>query len=188
MGRAVTLVVLALSLAACGGEEAQPEPATDSGTTSVAETAAEPVEPPPTLDETVAETDAEPPSEAAPGLPAELAGYDRWPKLNDAPIPPRDSDPHDGTKDVYASMAAGADGLYPEGAIVVKEATRPGADFVGLVAMMRKEAGADPEHNDWVMIEWVRDSRGAPYVELARGAVCTSCHLQARATDYVFTR
>ena len=31
---------------------------------------------------------------------------------------------------------------YPDGTIVVKEATRPGKDFIGLVAVMWKEAGS----------------------------------------------
>lgn len=167
------LLLLLLALAGCGGggEGAAPPEATLT---------AEPTEPPPT-------TEA-PPTSALPGLPDELAGYDTWTKLNDAPIPPRDADPHDGTKEVYASAPAGSGGLYPDRAIVVKDAIRPGADFVGLVAMMRKERGANPEHNDWVMVEWVRDAPGEPFAEIASGGVCTSCHMQARATDYVFTR
>ena len=125
-------------------------------------------------------------TEALPGIPAEFTGYREWRKLNEAPIPPRDSDPHFGTKDVYASVAA-EDGVYPEGAIVVKEAVRPDADFIGLIATMRKEAGANPEHNDWVFVEWSRDAADAEFTELASGGVCTSCHVGVREQDYVFT-
>jgi hypothetical protein len=38
------------------------------------------------------------------------------------------------------------------------------------------------------MIEWTRSSGRARFSELARGQVCTSCHVQARKTDYVFTK
>lgn len=136
----------------------------------------------PTPDETTAANAVD----GLPGIPAEFAAYREWEKLNADPIPPRDSDPHFGTKDVYASVPA-EDGVYPEGAIVVKEAVRPDADFVGLVATMRKEAGANREHNDWVFVEWSRDAADADFSELASGGVCTSCHVGARETDYVFT-
>lgn len=170
-----TVGIAVLALAGCGGgedEAAQPAAAPTEDATAETPAAAN-------------AEDSEAP-EALPGLPAELAGYESWPKLNAAPIPPRDSDPHSGTKDVYASVASD-NGVYPPGAIVVKEGTRPGASFVGLVAMMRKEAGANPEHNDWVMVEWVRDSPQDDFEEIGSGAVCTSCHVQARDRDYVFT-
>ncbi len=186
MLRLLAAGLAAAALAGCGGGEEAAPVETAPTVETVETTVEEPPEPPePTVP-------PEPPPEepsaptAMPGLPDELAGYQEWPKLNAAPIPPRASDPHNGTKDVYASVPA-EDGVYPPGAIVVKEATRPGAAFVGLVAMMRKEPGANPEHNDWVMIEWVRDARNAEFEEIASGAVCTSCHFQARGSDYVFT-
>jgi hypothetical protein len=187
MARALVAVVLLAALAGCGGAD---EPTVlDSTEEAVTGTA------PPTTTETRPEpetapapgTAPEPAPEALPGLPPELAGYETWPRLNAEPIPPRDPDPHRGTKHVYASVAAEG-GVYPDGAIVVKEAVRPDAGFVGLVAMMRKQAGANPEHNDWVMVEWTRESAGEPFAELAAGGVCTSCHAGARATDYVFTQ
>jgi hypothetical protein len=70
---------------------------------------------------------------------------------------------------------------------VVKEATRPGKDFIGLLATMRKQKGADPEHNDWVFVEYTRDGVNEPFSELARGTVCWSCHAGAAESDYVFT-
>ncbi len=179
MFRAAALVLLVALLAGCGSDDEVAAPTVPAATTE--ETSAATTAPPP------ATTEAEQP-EALPGLPADLAGYETWTKLNDAPIPPRDSDPHDGTKNVYASVEPGADGTYPDGAIVVKEAIRPGADFIGLIAMMRKEAGAQPDHNDWVWVEWTRDSADGEFGEIASGAVCYSCHMGARDTDYVFTR
>jgi hypothetical protein len=77
--------------------------------------------------------------------------------------------------------------VFPNGSIVVKEAVRPGADFVGLIAIMRKRAGADPEHHDWIFVEYTRESAGARFTETASGTVCWSCHIGAEASDYVFT-
>jgi hypothetical protein len=126
-------------------------------------------------------------AKAPPGVPRFVAGYRGWVKLNDRPLPPRDADPHDGTKNVFASRRPGAGGVFPNNTIVVKEAIRPGADFIGLIALMRKQAGADSAHNDWVFVEYTRAAPGARFTEAARGSVCWSCHVGAEATDYVFT-
>lgn len=188
MSRLFAAGLASLVFAGCGGETEEAEPAEDTLPATTAAAAEEPepeAEAPP--EPTVIEEPEPPPPEPLPGLPAELAGYQDWTKLNAAPIPPRDPDPHRGTKDVFVSTTPRG-GVYPPGAIVVKEARRPGASFIGLVAMMRKEAGANPEHNDWVMVEWVRDAPNAEFREIASGAVCTSCHVQARDRDYVFTQ
>ena len=188
MARLAGLALLVLALAGCGGGngDAAPEPegepttseATPTDTVVVDETTTEEASPPP------------PPPPAAPrplpGLPGWTAGYREWMKLNAEPIPPRDSDPHLGTKNVYASREKLRD-AYPPGTVIVKEARRPGADFVGLVAGMRKVPGSNPDHNDWVFVEWTRGSRDAPFTELARGAVCESCHSGVAPQDYVFT-
>ena len=176
MARGAALLLLLLALAGCGGGDDEGAPPAETVVTA----GAGPTEAP-------AQTTTESGPVAFPGIPDELAGYDDWTRLNAEPIPPRAADPHDGTKDVYASVPAGADGVYPDGAIVVKEATRPGADFIGLVAMMRKERGAQPDHNDWVWVEWVRDGADEEFQEIASGATCYSCHVGARETDYVFT-
>lgn len=119
-----------------------------------------------------------------PGLPAWTAGYTSWTKLNRAPIPPRASDAHRGAKNVYASKRA-RNGVYPVGTVIVKEVRRPGARFVGVIAAMRKRArGAD---HGWEMIEWERSAVAGRFGVLARGAVCTGCHVAAKP-DYVFTR
>ena len=183
----LAFLLVAGSVSACGGEDDRAAPATSSETA--------PSEPTTTAETTTAETttsetttEAEPPPPKAPrGVPGFVAGYRGWVKLNDEPIPPRESDPHNGTKNVYASKPARADGSFPNGTIVVKEATRPGADFIGLLATMRKRAGADPEHNDWVFVEYTRDARSERFAEIARGAVCWGCHIGALDNDYVFT-
>jgi hypothetical protein len=119
-----------------------------------------------------------------PGLPAWTAGYTSWTKLNRAPIPPRASDAHRGMKNVYASRRP-RNGVYPVGTVIVKEVRRPGARFVGVVAAMRKRSrGA---HHGWEMIEWERATASGRFDVLARGGVCTGCHVAAKP-DYVFTK
>jgi hypothetical protein len=169
-----------VAVSACGGDS---EPVADPArslpapaTTSAPET---------TTVETT--TEAESPPKAPPGVPAFVAGYRDWVKLNRAPIPPRAADPHEGTKNVYASRERRPNGRFPFGTIVVKEASRPGRDFTGLIATMRKERGADPAHNDWRFVEYTRDARNERFQEIASGAVCWSCHVGALGDDYVFT-
>jgi hypothetical protein len=129
-----------------------------------------------------------------PGLPAYTAGFERWLKLNRRPIPARPSDAHSGTKNVFVNrtrrrLAPGGRQRfpYPYGSVIVKSIRRPGAGFVGVVAVMRKLRGRNPQHNDWVMVEYLRSSPRARFEEVASGAVCTNCHMQVRRRDYVFT-
>ena len=128
------------------------------------------------------------------GLPAYTAGFESWLRLNRRPIPPRASDPHFGSKNVYVSLSrrqltrGGRQRYpYPYGSIVVKSAKRPGQSFVSLVAVMRKIRGTNRAHNDWAMIEYTRGSARGRFERIASGATCTSCHVQARRRDYVFT-
>ncbi len=135
----------------------------------------------------------EPPA-ALPGVPDDTAGYDQWLKLNAEPIPPVPGfDPHNGTKNVYVNQTR--EGIapngeqqfpYPDGTIVVKEAMRPGKDFIGLIAVMWKEAGTNPAFGDWRFEEYTRNAADAEFRLLAEGAVCTGCHAGAAATDFVF--
>ena len=132
---------------------------------------------------------------ALPGLPDYTAGYEKWLKLNAEPIPPvAGGDPHNGTKNVYVNQereTIALDGKqqfpYPDGSIVVKEATRPNKDYIGLIAIMRKKAGSDPEHNDWEFIEYTRNSPDDDFSILASGRICWGCHARVKDIDYVFT-
>lgn len=132
---------------------------------------------------------------APPGLPDFVAGYTLWLRLNAEPIPPRPgSDAHFGTKNVFVNQARetlapdGTQGFpYPDGTIIVKESTRPGADFVGLIATMRKQAGSDPAHGDWTFVEYSRSSATQPFSLLARDGACFGCHQIAETTDWVYT-
>jgi hypothetical protein len=123
-----------------------------------------------------------------PGVPAYIAGYKRWKKLNRAPVR-RGSPAHGGTKNVYVSKPLRpGQKRYAVGTIIVKEAVNPGESFVHLIAVSRKIKGFNPRHNDWQMIEWTRDSASGRFSEVARGQICYSCHVGARSRDYVWTK
>jgi cytochrome P460 len=172
------VLLLAALVTACGSSDDEATPPTPAPAATSPETVTAPPEVPDTTTEV---------PDPLPGLPKSIAGYRDWIKLNKAPIEPRDSDPHLGTKEVYASKKMRSNGLFPNGTVIVKEATRPGKDFLGLIAVMRKQPGADPAHNDWLFVEYTRDSRREAFDEVASGAVCYGCHVGAEATDYVFT-
>ena len=154
---------------------------TEEETTNATET--EPVQP------------EEPAAVALPGLPADVAGYTQWLKLNAAPIPPvPGGDPHNGTKNVYVNQTRDTiapNGTqqfpYPDGSIVVKDAIRPGKDYIGLIAIMRKKDGVDPDHNDWEFIEYVRNAADDEFRVIAKDGVCWGCHARVKDIDYVFT-
>jgi len=116
------------------------------------------------------------------GLPAYTNGYAKWPRLNEKPI--RNEDPrtgHSGTKNVYVSKRKRGK-AYPNGTVVVKTIVEAGTRYVGKVAVMRKVNGR------WQYVEYTRSGPKARYTILAQGRLCQSCHVQARANDYVFTR
>jgi hypothetical protein len=174
------LLLAVVVLAACSGssgDEAPPTADSAPTTTSGPEPTTTQAEPEPEV-----ETEAGGPP--LPGLPPFTAGYATWDELAKG-LAPRDGDPHLGTKNVF-STSRPSGGSFPAGTIIVKEAVRPGKNFIGLIATMRKVAGADPAHNDWVFVEYTRESFEEPFSETARDAVCWSCHMGAEETDYVF--
>ena len=119
---------------------------------------------------------------SANGLPAYTNGYASWPKINRRPFtkcgPPC---AHSGLKNVYASRRK-AGSKYPNGTVVVKSVAQPGdkAALPSQVAVMRKAAGT------WRYVEY--GLSGSRYSVIGQGSLCQSCHAQARANDYVFTR
>ncbi|MGH3137239.1 MAG: cytochrome P460 family protein [Gaiellaceae bacterium] len=121
-------------------------------------------------------------STTAAGLPAYTNGYQKWPKINKKPFTSTGplSSAHQGVKNVYSSKKkVGA--KYPNGTVIVKSiqpAGRKGMPYQ--VAVMRKVAGR------WKYIEY--QLSGSRYTVLAQGQLCQSCHAQAKANDYVFTK
>ena len=116
--------------------------------------------------------------------PDDVAGYQtRCLRMNAQPIPPYDGDPHRGMKNVYACDVVDATRRpFPDGALIVKESTRVGEDFVWLVALARKQGGV------W---QWDEYTRNFADEELRHGlagrAVCTACHVHAEDADWIFT-
>jgi len=119
---------------------------------------------------------------SANGLPSYTDGWEKWPKLNRKPFttcgPPC---AHSGVKNVYASKRK-VGSKYPNGTVIVKTIVRRGTSYVGQFAVMRKLDGR------WRFVEYERSSPSARYSVLARGQLCTSCHVMAKRTDYVFTQ
>jgi hypothetical protein len=174
--RRVLAAALVLAAAGCGEQSESSSPPPSAASEPTASTSPEP---PPAATEEQAE--------GLPGLPGYTAGYETWDRLDEKPIPPRPAgDAHLGTKKVYASRPPRANGVFPDGTIIVKEAIRPDKDFLGLIAIMRKEQGADPAHNDWRFVEFTRASRQDRFAETASGAICWTCHMGAAKTDYVW--
>ena len=117
---------------------------------------------------------------SANGLPSYTSGYPKWQKLNRKPIT-GGSPAHSGTKNVYASKPK-AGKRYPNGTVIVKTIARRGdvRTRPGQVAVMRKLNGR------WRFVEYTLS--GSRYTVLAQGQLCVSCHVQAKAADYVFTK
>jgi hypothetical protein len=113
------------------------------------------------------------------GLPAYTDGYASWTKLNRKPVTKPGA--HNGVKNVYASRARAANKRFPNGTVIVKSIAEPGAKGLAKqVAVMRKVRGT------WQWVEY--ELSGSRYGVLARGSLCSSCHMQARANDWVFTK
>jgi hypothetical protein len=121
-------------------------------------------------------------STQANGLPSYTNGYQKWPKLNRKPFT-RCGPPcaHSGVKNVYASKRKIGE-KYPNGTVIVKTIVRSGTKYIGQFAVMRKVKGR------WRFVEYERSSPTARYTLLGQGQLCTSCHVMAKANDYVFTK
>ena len=121
-------------------------------------------------------------SSSANGLPSYTNGYSKWPRINRKPFTSTGplSSAHTGVKNVYASKKkVGA--RYPNGTVIVKTIQRAGRKGLpGQVAVMRKTNGR------WRYVEY--ELSGSRYTILAQGQLCQSCHMQARANDFVFTK
>lgn len=113
------------------------------------------------------------------GLPAYTDGYAKWQRINRAPLTAPGA--HNGVKNVYASKKK-VGSRWPEGTVIVKSIAEPGSrGLPGEVAVMRKVKGV------WQWVEYTR--RGGPrYAVLAEGALCSGCHMQVKANDWVFTK
>ena len=120
-------------------------------------------------------------STTAAGLPSYTDGYQKWPRINKKPFT-RCGPPcaHGGIKNVYASKKKVA-AKYPNGTVIVKSIAQPGQQGMpNQVAVMRKISGR------WRYVEY--QLSGKRYSVIGQGQFCASCHAQAKANDYVFTK
>jgi len=116
------------------------------------------------------------------GLPSYTNGYQKWQRINKKPFTSTGplSSAHSGVKNVYASKRK-VRSKFPNGTVIVKTIQpkgRKGKPYQ--VAVMRKVRGK------WRYIEY--QLSGSRYSVLAKGQLCQSCHAQAKATDFVFTK
>ncbi len=126
-------------------------------------------------------------------LPSDVVGYgERCIRLNAAPIPPRADDPHEGDKNVYACNvtrdqlvdAAGQPILpYPDGSLLIVEATKPEQGWVWLLGTARKEQGR------WTWEEYKRNFSNDDFLAVLSGeGVCVDCHRRVESSgDWIFT-
>lgn len=137
---------------------------------------------------------------AAPaGLPAPLADYQSWTKMN-ARLMDDPSNPRAGPKNTFTTLTAErlralvAEGArlrapFPEGTIIARETLDVSAGFVRVLFVMEKDRGAT-RTKGWKFSSFTRTAADQP---LQPGAIpdpvarCLNCHLQMTATDFVFT-
>ncbi len=132
------------------------------------------------------------------GIPEETRDYYSWLKINATPIPPAANAPHtpsNGNKNIFVNQAreilvkSGQQVFpYPDKSIIVKEALNKEKNYVELIAIMKKIAGKDPQHNDWEFTEYTRNSPNDAFRLSAKDGICWSCHVGAKETDYVFEK
>jgi len=128
----------------------------------------------------------------ADALPERFEDYaSRCAPMHEGTIPETPDDPHAGDKRVFLCApevselldGGGAQRLpYPEGAVIVKDATRPEQGYPWLVAVAEKRDGR------WRWTEYTRNFRGESFRAIAAPeSVCVDCHRQAEAIDWIFT-
>lgn len=167
------LAALSLTLAACGDDDGGDDATADTATPSTASSTATVAGPQP-----------------LPGLPGDTAGFQDWLRVD---VPAESTAPHGDVKAVYWNRerseitGRSPEAPYPDGTIVVKTGSR-GDDLAAVVAVMNKRTNADPQHGDWVFVEYTRSSPDEPYEVLAQDSICWGCHVGAEKTDWVFTK
>jgi Cytochrome P460 len=73
-------------------------------------------------------------------------------------------------------------GLFPAGAVIVKEKLERDVSAAAVGGMVKRSAGFDPDHGDW---EYFYATKSGGFAS-GRLSTCVGCHAQAKARDYVF--
>ncbi len=125
------------------------------------------------------------------GVPAEIADYWSWTRLNVDRFTENTTGAHPQPKDVYINLEpadfVGTDGVamtpFPDGTIIIKERNDADQLLVDRLYMMEKSDGA------WIYSVFDRLADGG-FSERSFGAapnLCSECH-QAAPTDFVFVQ
>lgn len=107
--------------------------------------------------------------------------------MNRSLLPERDEDPHQGSKNVYACQVNEVDLTsntrpFSDGAWLVKESIRDGANFPWLVATAEKRNGT------WHWREYTRNFSSEPLLAIvASEATCIDCHRRVETADWIYT-
>lgn len=134
-----------------------------------------------------------------PGVPANLAAYRTWTRMNATPLTDP-SNPRAGPKNTFITLGAdrlrdlvGSGGrvrrTFPDGTMLVRETLDAGAGFVRVLFVMRRDAAAG-QTRGWRFEGYSRTAADQPFapIEIADPvARCLNCHMQVSATDLVFT-
>lgn len=118
-------------------------------------------------------------------LPDDVAGYEDCLQMNEAPLPQRDDDPHEGKKNVFACNVTCEqvdERPFPDGALIVKESIKDGQDHAWLVATARKSNG------QWRWDEYTRNFASEDFARIVPSeGVCIDCHKKWQADDWIAT-
>lgn len=140
---------------------------------------------------------------------AEVASYRGWSLVNPrpvkmdtvvaqmcAPLFPREAAANNPHADKFISVYVNDAGRramlgeraprFPQGSLIVKEKLSDPASRAPelLTAMLKREAGYDPQHGDWEYL--VLDGAASKILERGRLENCQGCHAARKADDYVF--
>jgi plastocyanin len=133
------------------------------------------------------------------GVPADLAAYRNWTKMNGALLADP-SNPRAGPKNTFitlspqvlrALVASGGrvHSPFPAGTAIVRETLDVAAGFVRVLFVMRKDPLATSTRG-WKFEGYSRSAADQPFQPIDMPdpvARCLNCHLQVGATDLVFT-
>lgn len=127
--------------------------------------------------------------ELADELWAAVDGYESWSQVSPWDgVQPSES-VHGDYVQIWFNGTATADfgGTIGDGGISVKKAygAADGSDPVGVITVMYKVDGYDPDNGDWFYARYTDD--GVAEVTGGAETPCAACHVGAAADDYLFT-
>jgi plastocyanin len=133
------------------------------------------------------------------GVPAEIAQYRNWTRMNAVPLTDP-SNPSAAPKNTFINMSTadlkklvapggGTRAHFPDGVTIVRESLDPKESWVRVLFVMRYDSAAAATKG-WVYGGYTRSGPDKPFEPLQIAdpvARCVNCHAQVRAQDYVFT-